>query len=224
MSRSQSRGDLFARFNDNEFEDALIQLLSRLDVGRDHESAIVLAVASAASSEGKTFVVTGLAALLARGGRRKVLLIDADLRARALSIATGANDAAGFIDAIRDATPFKGGALPTELPGVSILPAGHGGRRAELGFYRGAFEDALNEVRHAYDFVLIDTTAVLAGNESMMCGSGVDALVWVTSSGMSRRPLVRAALRKLADVGLQPLGVVLNRRRQYLPSFVWRNV
>jgi uncharacterized protein involved in exopolysaccharide biosynthesis len=163
MRRSQSRGDLFTRFNDPEFEDSLIQLLSRLDVGRDRESAVVVAVASASSAEGRTFVVTGLAALLARGGRRKVLLIDADLRARALSIATGTNDAAGFIDAIRDATPFKGGALQTELPGVAVLPAGHGGRRAELGFYRGAFEDALNEVRHAYDFVLIDTTAVLAG-------------------------------------------------------------
>jgi hypothetical protein len=41
---------------------------------------------------------------------------------------------------------------------------------------------------------------------------------------VSRRPLVRAALQKLADVGLEPMGVVLNRRRQYLPSFVWRNV
>ncbi len=224
MSRAAARRDLFARFDDPVFEDALIQLLGRLNVGRDRESAVVLAVASATSAEGKTFVVTGLAALLARGGRRKVLLIDADLRHRSLSIATGANEAAGFIDAISDGTSFIGGALQTELPGVAILPAGHAGRRAELGFYRGAFEDALNEVRNAYDYVLIDTTAVLSGNESMMCGSGADALLWVASAAVSRRPLVRAALQKLADVGLEPMGVVLNRRRQYLPSFVWRNV
>jgi Mrp family chromosome partitioning ATPase len=224
LTGPEASGPLFSRFEDPATEDAFVQLLGRLDPGSDRKAAVVVAIASATAGEGKTFVAAGLAALLARGGRRRVLMIDADLRGRSLSAAAGANEAGGFIDAIRDGTPLKQGVVPTPLPGVDLLPAGHAERRAELGFYRNAFEELVNGVRADYDFILIDTTAVLAGNETMMGGAAVDALLLVTSAGSSRRPLVRAALRRLTAVGLEPTGVVLNRRHQYLPAFVWRNV
>jgi Mrp family chromosome partitioning ATPase/uncharacterized protein involved in exopolysaccharide biosynthesis len=214
----------FARFGDPAIENALLQLLGRLDVAQGKQRRLALAVTSAAAGEGKTFVLTGLAALLARGGRHKVLLVDADLRGRSLSLASGANVAPGFIDAMLDAKPLGSVVRPSGLPGVDLVPAGRAERRPDLGFYRDVFEEALAHARKDYDFVLVDTTAVLDGNESMMCGTAVDALLWVASSGTSRRPLIRAALGKLKEVGLDPIGVVLNRRREYLPSFVWRNV
>lgn len=224
IAGTNSGQKFFSRFKDPVIEDALIQLLGRLDIARRRQRGLALAVASASNDEGKTFVVTGLAAALARGGRHRVLLVDADLRARSLSIAAGINDEIGFIDAMLGGKPLTMAVRATELPGVDVLPAGRGDRRVELGFYRSLFEHSLNQVRDAYDFILVDTTAVLVGNELMMCGAAVDSILWVASAGISRRPLLRAALGKLAEVGLRPIGVVLNRRRQYLPSFIWRNV
>ncbi len=214
----------FLRYRGGEVEDGLLRLLGRLDALLGHRPGQVLAVASASDREGKTFVVTGLASLLARGGKRRVLLVDADLQQRGLSLALGAGEVPGLVECILESAPLASRVVASGEAGVDLLPAGDVLRRAELGFYRAEFQQRVAEIQDDYDFILIDTSSALKGNEALMCGKWVDALIWVVSARMSRRPAVRAALGRLREAGIQLTGVVLNRRRAYLPTFLWRHV
>jgi hypothetical protein len=57
-----------------------------------------------------------------------------------------------------------------------------------------------------------------------MCGMAADSVLLVAESGVTRKPLIREACRKLKEVGVVPQGVILNRRMKLLPDRLYRLV
>jgi Mrp family chromosome partitioning ATPase len=206
------------------YEEAFLQLWSRMDLIRRSDRGLSVAVTSATDGEGKSFIVAGLASILGGHLKSRALLIDADMKSNGLSIMTRTAGKTGLIDVLLQSKRAAECVQPTQWRGVDILPVGSIARRAELGFFRIAFSELVAELKKNYDYVLIDTSATLTSNDSIMSIGGVDGVIWVISAATTRRPLTQSALTKLADSGARPVGVLFNRRREYLPNIVWRNV
>lgn len=82
-------------------------------------------VCSAHPNEGKTFCSINLAMSLANERNVDVLLVDADVAKPEILSTLGMSGGAGLMDALAQGTDPEALIIPTSIPGLSVLPAGH---------------------------------------------------------------------------------------------------
>lgn len=166
-------------------------------------------VVSAIPGEGKTLTSLNLALTLARSYKRRVLLIDADLRRPSLHDVCGLRVERGLMEAVL--SPAESGELaPTYelMPGLAILPAGQP-TNDPLGVLTSPRLHAIvAEARRTFDWVIIDTAPMAALSDAAVLKDLVDGALLVVSAGSTPYDLVERAVNQLGREHI--LGVVLN--------------
>jgi Mrp family chromosome partitioning ATPase len=81
-------------------------------------------------------------------------------------------------------------------------------------------DSLLTRLRPQFDFIVIDGPPVNRYADASVLATKVDGVILVVEA--DRTPVVEAeaAKRQLDKVGARILGVVLNRRRSYIPAFL----
>jgi capsular exopolysaccharide synthesis family protein len=175
------------------------------------EKLRVVAVSSARPGEGKSTVAAQLAAALARGLQR-VLLIDADLRRPSQHRTLGVPPEpglAGYLTGAADS--LETATAATETENLSAVPAG-APIPAPLPYFRSErFKSALAEVRERFDLVILDLPPVSVAAESLVAASMADGVVLVLAAGETGKDDAAAAKRLLRSAGAKLLGCVLNK-------------
>jgi capsular exopolysaccharide synthesis family protein len=172
----------------------------------------IVMVSSAMQGEGKTTIVSHLAAILSQGAYR-VVMVDADIRLSGLSKlfqVENSHTSVGLSELLTGQAPLEQVLQSTPLPGLDLIPAGnHAPDPAELLGSR-ALSTLLTSLRERYDFVLIDAPPVLPVADSLMLSQAVDSVVLVVRSQVTGRKHAQEARRRLLAVHARVLGVVLN--------------
>ena len=140
----------------------------------------VFAITSGKGGVGKTAVVANVAVLLARRGKR-VLILDADLGLAKIDVVFGLAPSHNLNHFFAGEQGLE--SILTDGPeGIKILPAGSGVQR----FTRLDSEqkmrllDALDSMHNAFDFVLIDTEAGISDNVTYFTTAAQEILVVTT--------------------------------------------
>jgi capsular exopolysaccharide synthesis family protein len=176
----------------------------------------VIQVTSPSMGDGKTTVAANLAVALAQTGK-KVLLVDADLRCPRLHTLFGLSNRVGLAAAILEEAPLAEAVRPTPVANLSLLPSESApGCAAEL-LSCGGFKHVLDAVREEFDFVVIDTPALLAVSDPGVVATLADGVLLAIRPTKKARAKAERARGLLASCGTPPLGVVLNnvRRKAY---------
>ena len=71
--------------------------------------------------------------------------------------------------------------------------------------------ELVEELRQQYDYVLLDTPALLSVADAAVVTPIADGVIWVVSQGQTRRGDVEAVRRQLFNVGAKSVDVVINR-------------
>ena len=169
---------------------------------------------SAQPAEGKTFCSTNFAATLCQQGFR-TLLIDADLRRPMVSrVFFNENRQPGLAEVLLGKVEFADAIITTNVPELSILSAG--GRVANPAEILATtrMREILAEALLTFDRVVIDTAPALAVSDSLLLAPHVDVTCLVLRSFKTPRKTFSRAIKALAEIDCQPVGVVLN----FLPS------
>ncbi|MFB3123892.1 MAG: cobalamin biosynthesis protein CobQ, partial [Candidatus Binatia bacterium] len=69
---------------------------------------------------------------------------------------------------------------------------------------------------------VLDAPSVHGFAECRVLCAKVDGVVLVVESGRTRRQVAFNAKKQLEEAGGKLLGVVLNKRRYYIPEFIYR--
>jgi capsular exopolysaccharide synthesis family protein len=165
-------------------------------------------VTSAVAGEGKTSLAAQLAASLARGGHR-TLLIDGDLRNPAAHRAFALSLEPGLADCLRGQTEAKQLIRETPVGNLSILTAGRCDREAIQRLSRDGVRKALERLTAEHDFIVFDVCPVLPVADALLIGQNADAVVLAVLRNFSRLPLVYEAQRRLASLDIPMLGAVV---------------
>jgi polysaccharide biosynthesis transport protein len=169
----------------------------------------VIAVTSSVPTEGKSTVTANLAAALAEGGAR-VLLVDADLRRPSQARMLGLEGAAGLTTVLSGGAEVADVAQDWGTSGLQVLAAGtHPPNPSEL-LSSPAMRRFLAQQREDYDFVVIDTPPLLPVADAAILSRLVDGTLVVANARLVRRHQLTEALSSLAQVEARTLGVVLN--------------
>jgi capsular exopolysaccharide synthesis family protein len=170
----------------------------------------VVMVTSAVSGEGKTTLAGQLAVSLARAGR-KTLLLDCDLRRPAAHQLFEQTLQPGLSEVLLKEIDWAEAVRPTtSMENLSILPAGQWDREVLKQLAQDGFSDLLRDLRRDYDFVVIDSSPVLAATDSLVIGQHADAVLLSLLCDVSQVPPVNSAARRLTALGIRVLGAVMN--------------
>ena len=78
----------------------------------------------------------------------------------------------------------------------------------------------LARLRPEYDFVVVDSPPVNQYADASVLANKVDGVILVIEADRTPLAEAEAAKRQLERVGARILGVVLNRKRSYIPAFI----
>ena len=168
-----------------------------------------LLITSPVAGDGKSTLVSNLAIALAQANRR-VLVVDADLRAPVQHRLFGLSDRTGLASVLDGTDPLDAAIRRTGVEGLDVLPAGPiPFNPAEL-LNTPAFADHLNDLADRYDLVLIDSPPVTAVTDARILAASADASLLVVRLGTSTRRQTETARDGLRGVGARLIGVAVN--------------
>jgi protein-tyrosine kinase len=184
-------------------------LRSRLYQIADTRTLRRLLITSSVAAEGKTFVTANLAQSIVQQAERRVLLIDADLRAPQLHVALGASSRPGLTDYLRgDASEYaviQKGAKEN----LFLIPSGVGVSNPSELLLNERLKQLLDLVTPVFDWVIIDSPPTLPVHDASILADLTDGVLLVVRAGSTDAEIAEKCAGEFREKNL--LGVVLNR-------------
>jgi polysaccharide biosynthesis transport protein len=175
----------------------------------------VMVVTSANMMEGKTTVIANLGIASAER-RRRVLVIDADLRRPQLHVVFKLPNDSGLSTVLERFKSFGDGApmlddciQPTNVPDLFVMTSGPIANANPL--YSADVGALIERLRKSFDLVYIDTPPMLLYSDSRVLGRLSDGVVMVVRADSTRGEQLRSTYARLMQDGIPVIGTILNR-------------
>lgn len=172
----------------------------------------LIMMASALPGDGKTFTSVNLALSIALEKDISVLLIDADVAKPHITELFKLSGELGLLDVLTDETlNVETVVMPTDVPGLSILPAGKYSNMATELLASTRMEQILAQLiaRDPNRVVLLDSPPLLLTSESRVLASIAGQIVLVVRAGVTPQHVVLDTIDLLDEDKF--VGLVLNQ-------------
>jgi len=174
---------------------------------------------SAVPGEGKTFMSLNLAFSMRLEEDITVLLVDGDVVNPRISQILGAENEPGLLDVVKDPTLSASNLiLPTDVPGLSFLPAGRQDPNATELLASARMFEVVNKLgsEDPARIVLFDSAPLLVTTESQALAQFTGQVLLVVRADQTPQRVVFDALQTLAEG--KPVSLVLNQNLHRLHS------
>ena len=165
-------------------------------------------ITSAVTGEGKSLTATNLALTLSQSYRRRVLLIDADLRRPSLHRIFQVQNVFGLTEGLK-ARDERQLAIVEISEHLSLLTAGRPDPDPMSGLTSDRMRRILNEAATKFDWIVIDTPPVALLPDANLLAAMVDVAVLVVGASRTPFDLVQRAAESIGRDKI--MGIVLNR-------------
>jgi capsular exopolysaccharide synthesis family protein len=186
-------------------------LRTNLQFANPELSLNTLLVTSSLAGEGKSLTAINLAVVMAQTDKR-VILVDADLRRPILHKAFKISNRFGVSTLLLNQGPALENVLAKrKVHNLQILPSGPPPPNPTELLGSPQMEKLLVQLRQMADVVIIDSPPLLALTDARVLAIQADATILVVDAGRTQSRVCQRAQAMLAQVGVQPIGVVLNK-------------
>lgn len=189
--------------------EAYISLQTRLAFSSSEGVPRSIAITSSRPAEGKTTTSYALALSLVRT-KRRVLLIDADMRSPSIHTILGTTNDAGLSNVL-SGQDLQSQIKQTQHEGLFVLTAGPQPPSAPELLSNDRLKEVLNEALGTFDHVIVDAPPVMGLADASLIGSRVAGVVFVVESHNTNGRMARAALTRIRSSNSHLLGVVLTK-------------
>jgi capsular exopolysaccharide synthesis family protein len=169
----------------------------------------VVMVTSYRPNEGKTFCSVNLAAILAKAGK-KVLLLEFDLHKPKVAAGLGMNSEVGLSNVLIGKAAWRQVVLPTQFEHFSVILAGPTPPNASELVLSKHMEAMFAEARAEYDYVIVDTPPVGLITDALLMMRHVDATLFVVNTRFASKDHINNALDMLQTNVGRNVGFILN--------------
>ena len=197
---------------------------TRLITSFPEGSIKTILITGIANKTGTTTTAVGFAKTLARDCKLNVLLIDANLRNPKLHNIFNIHYNEGLRNLLSIEEQKKSLSRKVGRGNLHVIPCG-GGKIAPLTLFESdRFDNFLDYVRKDFAYVILDAPPVNGYDETKIMSSKVDGVILVIESGKTRRPVAIRAKQELEEAGAKVLGIILNRRKYYIPEWIYKRL
>jgi len=166
-------------------------------------------ITSCQPKEGKTITACNLAATMARYMKKKVALVDVDLRRPSVHTMFQISRKPGLSDILSDK---EGGAkfgAPPVKHGVSLIPAGSFLDDPGVLYSSPKLLTLLNELKSRFDYVILDAPPVLNVSDAGVVGAICDAVFFVVKAQITPQSMIEEAMARLEGTKATPMACIL---------------
>jgi capsular exopolysaccharide synthesis family protein len=206
----------------NEAVDDYATLASRIEGIMAREVRRALVVGSTATGAGVSTVSVGLAATLAVTTGLSTLLVDANLRDPVLHKKFRVPRDPGLTEVVREGLALNQALHRTAVPNLSLLTGGAQAKSPQSFFQLPVFRELLDVWARDYGYIILDSAPFgIAADASVLAQAASGALL-VVEAARTVREVAAETTYELQRSGVRVLGAVLNRRRYYVPDWIYR--
>lgn len=195
-------------------------LRAKLDYKVDMLKYRVMAITSAIAGEGKTLTSANLAVQLASAGRKRVVLIDLDLRKSDLAAVFGVPPVPGLTEYLSGSLKLSDIVRGTATHGFFLITAGTKISSPMDQIGSDKFKAFIRDIRERYDIVLMDTPPILPVADTLALKDLVDGFLFIFRVGFTPHPMFRQAVEEIGEKNI--IGVVLNGVEQKKQKYYQR--
>src|SRR6516164_2658768 len=164
---------------------------------------------SSVPQEGKTFVAANLAQSIIRQADRRVLLIDADLRASRLNLTLGTKNEPGLSDYLLGEAAITKVLQVGEERNLCFIPGGKLVSNPSELLHSQKMKSLLERMGQMFDWVIVDSPPAIAVHDASILADMCDGVLFVVRAGATDFEAAQKAAAEFSDSKL--LGVILNR-------------
>lgn len=196
------------RDNDPFYTEMVRGLRAKVEHRIDTAGIRALGVTSAVAGEGKTKTAIQLAVNMASTGRKKVLLMDLDLRKSDIAKEMRIGATRGLSEYLSGSVPKEEIIRMTSVRGLYLVPAGKPVSSPVDMLAGEKFRSFIKELRGHFDLLILDTPPILPVPDAITISEQLDAYILVFRLGFTPYMLLRQAVDELGTEKI--MGVVLN--------------
>jgi polysaccharide biosynthesis transport protein len=179
-----------------------------------------LLITSAVPNEGKSTISANLAITMALSGAR-TLLIDGDLRRGGLRETFGISSKIGFSEVLKQEVNWREVVVPTSYSNLFILPRGKTLSQPSEHLLRDSTDLLLKDIYNYYDYIVIDSSPILAADDTTSLAPKIDATLFVVRLSYTSARLIRKSLELLYSRQVNVPGVILTFVDTSLPEYYY---
>ena len=194
----------------SDLVDAYLAIQTNLAFSTEHGVPRSLSVTSTRPAEGKSTTALALATMLARSGKR-VILVDGDMRSPSVHHLGGVNHDHGlsnFLAGQDDIAPLTFNMADLGFTAMSAGPIPPNAAELLTGNRLSLLIERLYE---HFDHIVIDSPPVMGLADAPLIASRVEGVVYAVESQGIRSTLVKTALARLASANAHVFGGVLTK-------------
>lgn len=206
---SGGNGLLAARGVADDVLEGLNSLRTGLQLAMRGLGPHMICIASLGPNEGKSFVSSNLAYLLAKSGK-KVLLIDADLRRGNLNKVFGWPRGTGFAEYLDDRASSDEVIRNTVLQNLDVITTGELPKDSGALLIESDVEGKLRTLSAGYEVVIVDIPPILAVSDSLSLARLSTINILLLKHGSHSLRQVQLALSRYERHGIKFSGSILN--------------
>jgi len=179
-----------------------------------------IALVASGRGEGTTTFLVNLGNYLAHQ-RSRVLMVDANLSSPTLHTLVGANASPGLIEVTTGEVDAPKAIQSTSVPNLFALTCGDRPLDGTHLLLPDVLRDRLFNATLDYDFILVDCPPALSMLTLNGTAATCDATLLIVEGGRTMREQAQAAKTLLMRADCTILGVVMNKRKFYIPKFLY---
>jgi capsular exopolysaccharide synthesis family protein len=178
---------------------------------------------SAVHGEGTTTVLVNFGITLANECNT-VLLVDANLRNPSLHQIFNVEQRRGLSSLLQGKSSLTDVIKKTNINNLSVITSGSSASNPFNILESESLGSIIKQMKeHAY-WVLFDSPPVNQYNETLLLSSKVDGVIMVVQAEDTRWEVAQNARLRIENDKVKLLGVVLNKRKMYIPEWVYNRL
>ncbi len=174
--------------------------------------------------EGVSTLSRSFAAFSAVSMNKRVLLVDGDRRNSAQNMYFGIRNTVGWQEALVSQTSLDD--IVFEVGGARLFlwPSSNSSRVTAGIFNPQAMTALMDSLRSQFELVVIDSAPLSQSPDALAMAPYVDGVVLVVEAEGTRWRVAENTKDRLKACGANVLGVVFNKRRLHIPSFIYKRL
>lgn len=204
------------------FERVYSNFLVSMDNPEDPRA--VMAVTSYYRGEGTSTVAAGLSATMAQLTGKRVLLVDTNLLNPSVHRIFDVDQSPGLIEVLQNGKVMEAPVKRSHVENLDLLPSGKGTFNLSSVYESDLLDELMDLWRKEYSFVVFDWPALNETTAGMRMAGMMEGVILVIEAERTRWEVVQRPGDMLMHARIKVCGAVLNKRRFYIPGWLYRTI
>jgi len=210
------------------FENAMLSLYQSIESLLRNSPKKVIQFIGSREGEGASTIAREFGLMIAKKLDKSVLILDADQLNPGQHLFFGITPEYGWEDMLRDDAKVSGDVdkvlYQVKDSNLYLCPVSPNGPFTHHVFDSPKIEDLWKKLKERFDLILVDSPAATVSPNGIAISRNVDGVVLVLEAEKTRWPVAESVKDKITNNGGKILGVVFNKRRYYIPEFIYKNL